>query len=165
MSSTQRGPYIGSMTRVVWQWVRRQIHAEVVTAGYDDLNPAHVSVFRYPSVEGWRPSQLADDMQITKQSVNELLGYLEQRGYLLRERDPYNSRSRIIRLTDRGRAVEATTFHAAERAERTAGELLGNGRVEELRRTLADLIDALKLADMNATGNRQAASEDTRGVM
>ncbi|MPZ73252.1 MAG: winged helix DNA-binding protein [Nitriliruptorales bacterium] len=165
MSSTQRGPYIGSMTRLVWQWVRRQIHAEVVAAGYDDLNPAHVSVFRYPSVEGWRPSQLADDMQITKQSVNELLGYLEKRGYLLRERDPYNSRSRIIRLTDRGQAVEDTTFRAAENAERIAGELLGKGRVQELRRTLADLVDALNLADKRATGNETLPSEDAPGVM
>src|ERR1035437_5306865 len=99
-------PFLGGMTRLVWQWVRRQIHAQVLSAGYDDLNPAHVAIFRYPPPVGMRPSDLADEMQITKQSVNDLLGHLERRGYLVRDPDPVDSRSRRIRLTDRGHEVE-----------------------------------------------------------
>ena len=45
---------------VVWQWVRDQLYAGVVAAGYDDLNAAHVGLWRYPGLEGLRPSQLAD---------------------------------------------------------------------------------------------------------
>jgi DNA-binding MarR family transcriptional regulator len=139
------GPFVGSLCRFVWQWVREQIHGAVIAAGYDDLNPAHVAVFRNPSIDGMRPSQLADEMQITKQSVNELLGHLERQGYLVRERDPADSRSRRIRLTTRGRAVEAVTGRAAEQAERDAGELIGADRMDELRRTLTDLVSVLDL--------------------
>ena len=68
------------MLRVVWQWVRDQLYAGVVAAGFDDLNAAHVGLWRYPGLEGVRPSQLADQVGITKQSVNDLLGHLEAHG-------------------------------------------------------------------------------------
>ncbi|HUP72452.1 MAG TPA: MarR family transcriptional regulator [Acidimicrobiales bacterium] len=146
MSRPPAGPFIGSMSRLLWQWVRREIHAEVVAAGFHDLNPAHVAIFRNPTPDGMRPSELADEMQITKQSVNELLGHLERQGYLVRDPDPSDSRSRRIRLTDLGRRVEDVTWRAAGRAERTAAQLLGEDRVQELRRTLADLVALLGLS-------------------
>jgi DNA-binding MarR family transcriptional regulator len=145
------GPFIGSLSRHVWQWVRGRIHAAVVAAGYDDLNPAHVAVFRNPSVDGMRPGALADEMQITKQSVNELLGHLERRGYLVRERDSTDSRSRCIRLTPRGRRLEALILRAAEQAESDAAELIGAERMDELRRALTDLVSLL---DVPQAGTR-----------
>ena len=145
MSRRPPGRFIGSLTRLVWQWVRSRIYAEVVAAGFDDLNPAHVAVFRYPTADGMRPSDLAEEMQITKQSVNELLGHLERRGYVVREPDPNDSRSRRIRLTDRGRELEDVTWKAAQCAEREAADLVGPERVRELRRTLSDLVDVLGL--------------------
>ena len=74
--------YVGAVLRVVWQWVRDQMYAGVVAAGYNDLNAAHVGLWRYPGLDGLRPSQLADLAGITKQSVNDLLGHLERHGYL-----------------------------------------------------------------------------------
>ena len=130
----------------MWQWVRGEIHAAVVAAGYDDLNPAHVAVFRNPSVAGMRPRELADEMQITKQSVNELLGHLERRGYLVREPDPADSRSRRIRLTGQGRELEAVVGQAAADAEAKAAELIGEARMDELRRALTDLVTHLGLS-------------------
>src|SRR6266545_3108257 len=128
MSRTLAEPYIGGLTRVVWQWVRREIHAGVVAAGYDDLSPAHLATFRNPTPDGMRPSQLAEEMQITKQSVNEVLGHLERRGYLVREPDPDDSRSRRIRLTDSGRHLEEVVRVASRKAERDAAALIGARR-------------------------------------
>lgn len=143
MSSWSVGPFIGSLCRRTWQWVREQIHEAVVAAGYDDLNPAHVAVFRNPSVEGMRLRDLADEMQITKQSVNELVGHLERRGYLVRERDPADSRNRRIRLTARGRELEAVVIRAAEQAERDATDLIGTEQMDDLRRLLSELVSRL----------------------
>jgi DNA-binding MarR family transcriptional regulator len=148
MSRTARAlvnPFVGSMMRVLWQWVRRELHAGVVAAGYDDLNPAHVSLFRNPGPDGARPSELAEEMQITKQSVNELLGYMERRGYLVREPDPTDSRSRRIRLTETGRQLQDVVWDAARHAERQAAEIVGEDRMHDLRRTLSDLVTALDL--------------------
>src|SRR6516162_7212171 len=96
------GRYIGAMLRDVWQWVRDQMYAGVVAAGYGDLNAAHVGLWRSPGLDGLRPSQLADHVGITKQSVNDLLGHLEGHGYLVRVADSADGRARVIRLTSRG---------------------------------------------------------------
>lgn len=137
------GPFIGSLTRRVHHWVRARMAAEVTAAGFSDLNPAHVAVFRTPSPDGMSPSELATQLQITKQSVNELLGHLERRGYLRREPDSHHARRRRIRLTDRGHDALAVAHAAAWRAEREAADLLGEQRLTELRHTLTDLVTHL----------------------
>jgi len=58
--------------------------------------------FRHPTLDGMRPTALADEMQISKQAVNDLLGDLERRGYIRRDVDPGDKRSRLIRLTAKG---------------------------------------------------------------
>jgi DNA-binding MarR family transcriptional regulator len=140
------GPYLGWLTRQVWQWVRQSVAAEVATAGFTDLNPAHLAVFRDPAPDGMSPRELAEQLQVTRQSVNELLGHLERHGYLAREPDPRNSRRRRIRLTGQGREVQAIIRTAAGRAERTAAELLGEHRLADLRRDLTDLVALLDSA-------------------
>ncbi|HWH99153.1 MAG TPA: MarR family transcriptional regulator [Propionibacteriaceae bacterium] len=134
------GPSVATRLRLVWQWARRQIYAEVCAAGFDDLNRAHVSVFRYPGLGGRRPTEIADDMQITKQSVNELIGHLERQGYLRRVVDPDDSRARIIQLTPRGRALERTTFAAARNAELALANMLGRQRFARFRKDLDELV-------------------------
>lgn len=133
------GPYMGAMLRVAWQWVREQIFSGVVAAGYDDLNPAHVGLFRYPTLDGQRPTELADQLQITKQSVNDLLGHLEQRGYLGRELDPADGRARVVRLTTKGRRLEKLINGQAKAAEQQIAEILGSRRYAQLRDGLEEL--------------------------
>jgi DNA-binding MarR family transcriptional regulator len=108
-------------------------------------------VFRNPAPDGMSPSELAEQLQITKQSVNELLGHLEQHGYLVREPDPRNSRRRRIRLTGQGQEVQAIVRTAAWRVERTAAELLGEHRLADLRRNLTDLVALLDSAAQPGT--------------
>jgi DNA-binding MarR family transcriptional regulator len=132
-------PYMGAMMRLGWQWVRKQIFSGVVAAGYDDLNPAHVGLFRYPTLDRQRPSELAEQLQITKQSVNDLLSHLEQHGYLTREPDPNDGRARIVRLTEKGRQVEKTVTYQSKAAELRIAELLGPRRFSQLRDALEEL--------------------------
>ena len=79
-------------------------------------------------------------MQLTKQSVNELIGYLERQGYLRRVVDPDDSRARIIHLTPRGQALERTAFAAARSAELTLADLLGRQRFARFRKDLDELV-------------------------
>ena len=53
-----RTPYVGALMLAGWQWVREQVFDGVRAAGYDDLNPAHVALFRYPTLGGLRPIQI-----------------------------------------------------------------------------------------------------------
>jgi DNA-binding MarR family transcriptional regulator len=135
--------YIGAMLRVVWQWVRDQMFAGVVAAGYDDLNAAHVGLWRYPGLDGLRPSQLADQVGITKQSVNDLLGHLERRGYLRRVPDSDDGRARVIRLTPRGRRLQETVYAEARAAQAQIAEILGPRRFAQLHSSLEMLTELL----------------------
>ena len=104
--------------------------------GYDDLNPAHVSLFRYEGLDGRRPTQLAEFMQITKQSVNDLLRHLERCGYTECRRDPKDKRARLVCLTARGRRLEAAVRKYARAAEGELANELGQERFREFHRTL-----------------------------
>lgn len=154
LASRSDGPFIGGLTRLVWQAVRRRIYADVIAAGFDDLNPAHVAVFRYPTADGMRPSDLAEEMQITKQSVNGLLGHLERQGYVVRQADADDNRSRRIRLTTKGRRLEETVWSAAEGAQREAAEVIGARRMRELRRSLTELAHVLAGAEPDRHDDR-----------
>ena len=126
------------MMRIGWQWVRAQIYSGVVAAGYDDLNPAHVGLIRYPTFEGLRPTMLAEQVGITKQSVNDLLGHLEGRGYLVRMPDPTDGRARIVRLTSKGRRLENVINAHAQAAEIEIAEHLGPRRFAQLQAALTE---------------------------
>ena len=141
--SGEVSPYIGALLRVAWQWVREQMYAGVVAAGFDDLNDAHVGLWRYPGLEGLRPSQLADQRGITKQSVNDLLGHLEQRGYLVREPDSADGRARVIRLTSKGRRLQQTIYAEAGEAQERIAEILGPRRFAQLHSSLELLAQQL----------------------
>jgi DNA-binding MarR family transcriptional regulator len=136
-------PYVGAMLRVVWQWVRDQLYEGVVAAGYDDLNAAHVGLWRYPGLDGQRPSKLADQVGITKQSVNDLLGHLERNGYLLRVPVSGDGRARVIRLTSKGRRLGQTIYAEAGVAERRIAEILGPRRFAQLHSSLELLAEHL----------------------
>lgn len=138
----ERSRYVGAMMRVVWQRIRDQIYAGVVAAGYDDLNAAHVGLFRYPSLDGLRPSQLADQVGITKQSVNDLLGHLERHGYLVRVRDSDDGRARVIRLTPKGRRFEQKMNDEARAAQLRIAEILGPRRFAQLQSSLELLTES-----------------------
>lgn len=133
------GPLVGAMMRGAWQSVWKQIFAGVVAAGYDDVSPAHVGLFRYPGLDRQRPTELADQLQITKQSVNDLLGQLEHHGYLTREADPNDGRARVVRLTAKGRRLQKTIHGQAQASEQRIADTLGPRRFTQLRQALVDL--------------------------
>ena len=136
-------PYVGAMLGVVWQWVRDQLYAGVVAAGYDDLNAAHVGLWRYPGLDGLRPTELADHVGITKQSVNDLLGHLERHEYLSRAPDPSDGRARVIRLTPKGRRLQETIYAEAGAAQLRIAEILGPRRFAQLHSSLELLTELL----------------------
>jgi DNA-binding MarR family transcriptional regulator len=140
----ERGPYVGALLGVVWQWVRDQLYSGVVAAGYGDLTAAHVGLWRYPGLDGLRPSQLADRVGITKQSVNDLLGHLEQHGYLLRAPDSADGRARVIRLTSKGRRLQETIYAEAGAAQLRIAEILGPRRFAQLHSSLELLTEQLQ---------------------
>ena len=130
---------IGALLRFGLDEIRGRIHSAVLGAGFEDVRPAQVTLFRWPGPEGRRPSDVAADARISRQRVNDLLRDLELNGYLALEPDPSDGRARIIRLTDRGRRLHRIAIGEHEAIEREWEEELGARRYAELRSALAEL--------------------------
>jgi DNA-binding MarR family transcriptional regulator len=107
--------------------------------GFTDLVAAHVDVWRYPGPDNQRPSELATQTRMTKQALNYLLGQLEQLGYLSRETDSNDQRSKRIRLTHRGRAATEAIYEIVQDVETEWARQLGPRRFAQLRDLLTEL--------------------------
>ena len=156
------GPWVGSLLRRAWERVRDRIYAGLVSAGYDDLSRAHVGMFRFESLDGQRPTRIAEQMNVTKQSVNDLLRDLERRGYLVLRADPEDSRARLVRLTPRGQRLDAAVRAEARAAERELAAVLGVRRFNALRDALIALHPAGDGMDQRMRGGPGTAARGTR---
>ncbi len=134
--------------RTTVNWFIDHIYTHVVAAGFDDLGRAQVGLFRYPTAEGLRPSELADRLQVSKQSVNDLLRDLEARGYLVLETDPGDGRARVVRLTDRGRALEDAAYEGAASAQQSIAQRLGRRRFAQLHDALREVSDRIAAGEL-----------------
>jgi DNA-binding MarR family transcriptional regulator len=132
-------PLIGALLRMPWEAVQEHMLARLHAEGFTDFDVSYLTVFRYPSPQGERPSELAARRRVSKQALNHLLGQLEQRGYLEREADPADGRSKRIALTPRGVSAITVIRQAVTEMEERWARRLGRKRFDELRRLLHDL--------------------------
>jgi DNA-binding MarR family transcriptional regulator len=151
VSTQPDAPWIGAILRLVWQAVREEIGDVVRNAGFEDVTQAHISLFRYPGLDSSRPTQLAEELQVSKQAVNDLLRDLERRGYIRREVDPSDRRSRLIRLTSHGAELENTILRAARDAEAGLERRLGTRKFRAMRHALLEALELLNTDKRDAS--------------
>jgi DNA-binding MarR family transcriptional regulator len=134
-------PLIGALLRIPWERVRQRMLAGLHDRGFTDLVAAHVEVWRHPGPENQRPSELATQTRMTKQALNYLLGQLEELGYLTREIDSDDQRSKRVRLTPRGRAATDAIYEIVQEVEADWEQQLGPRKFGQLRRLLTQLYE------------------------
>ena len=132
-------PLIGALLRIPFETVRDRMLAGLHERGYTDLIAAHLDVFQYPGPENQRPSELATQTRMSKQALNYLLGQLQQLGYLTRETDNSDQRSKRIHLTPRGHAVIKAIREIVQEVEAEWEQQLGPRKFAQLRDLLAQL--------------------------
>ena len=122
-----------------WEAVQRHMLERLHERGFADFDAAYLSVFQYPGPQGARPSDLAVRLRISKQALNHLLGQLEKLGYLEREADPDDRRSKRVALTTRGNSAIRVIREAVAEIEASWAQQLGTKRFAELRQLLLDV--------------------------
>jgi DNA-binding MarR family transcriptional regulator len=132
-------PLIGALLRMPLEVVRRRMLERLHERGFTDLEAAHLNLLQYPGPQGMRPSELAAQLRISKQALNYLLGQLEHLGYLGRQPDPDDLRSKRIVLTSRGSSIVPVIREAVAEVERDWARELGSERFNQLRALLLDL--------------------------
>jgi DNA-binding MarR family transcriptional regulator len=136
---TTAQPLIGALLRLPWEVVRQRILDGLHAAGFGDLTASHVSLFLYPGPNGRRPTDLADQHQMSRQAVNYLVGQVEQLGYLERRGDPGDRRSKRIALTPRGLEAGQVIRDTVVELEREWARQMGAQRFADLKRLLTEL--------------------------
>jgi DNA-binding MarR family transcriptional regulator len=132
-------PLIGALLRVPFETVRDRMLVGLHERGFTDLVTAHLDVFQYPGPENQHPGELATRTRMTKQALNYLLGQLQQLGYLTREADGDDRRSKRIRLTRKGRAAIKAIRQVVQEVEADWEQQLGLREFAQLRGLLTQL--------------------------
>jgi DNA-binding MarR family transcriptional regulator len=129
--------------------MRLRIQRAIEEAGFDDFRIAHMNVFAWLPESGARIGELARQAQLSKQTMTELVSYLERHGYVYRTRDPSDGRAWIIRFTERGEALHRVAIRTLRDTERAWATALG----EEAYRDLLGHLERLRAVAEGADGS------------
>ena len=110
------------------QTISSRVLAELHTAGFDDIRPAHLSILRNLWPGGRRIGELADRVGITKASVVYLVDQLQQRGYVERVSDPGDGHATLVRLSQRGQSVHQMARAAVQCVQEEWTQVVGRER-------------------------------------
>lgn len=127
---------IGALLRVPARAIHRRLIRELNAAGFEELRLPHMAVLEFPGPDGARPGALAERAGISKQAMNQLLGSLEEYGYIARSAGPNGGRAQIIHFTSRGRAAYSKIVEVLREIEREWSAELGRERFARLKQLL-----------------------------
>jgi DNA-binding MarR family transcriptional regulator len=128
---------------VVRRWFEARHLQLLLEAGFDDVRPAHNAVFINVPAEGIRLTQLAEAAGMSKQAMGELVDDLVSKAYFTRKPDPTDGRARLITWAERGLESHRATLEAFAAIEAELAAMVGKGKLEEFRGTLAALVEAV----------------------
>jgi DNA-binding MarR family transcriptional regulator len=140
-------PGLAVLLRGGFQQIVEHVHTRLAQAGFEDVRPAHMTIFQHIRPEGSRIGELAERAQLTNQSVGYLVDYLEARGYVKRRQDPANRRATLVCLTDRGWEEMRACARILSDLDNELAQRLGSRRLEQLQVLLVDLNAALEKVD------------------
>ena len=137
-------PSLALLLRVIYQHHSQAIESALRAAGFDDIAPSAGNVFPFVRREGITISALAELAGVRKQTMAQAVEQLERSGYVERRENPADRRSRLVFLTDRGRAVTPVTHAAAAAVEHRWASLIGTDELERLRQELKSLLELIR---------------------
>ena len=116
------------------------ITAGLVQRGFPDVRPAHGFAFvRISGPEGATVAELSVHLGVTKQAASQLTAQLVEWGYVVREPNPRDRRSQVLRLTARGRACTRAAEQAGAAMIAAWEERIGPKHVAALAQALQAL--------------------------
>lgn len=139
------------------------IEASLAEAGFGDIRPGDAKVFPFVPPEGIQVSDLAIHAGVRKQTMAQTVEQLERAGYLERHPNPRDGRSRLVMLTERGKAVQPLAAGAGDRLEERWAELTTPEEFETLRTLLHRLLDQIAQANPDAADRLTSIDENQLG--
>ena len=135
----ERGEAIERLLHKATRAFDAELSARLRASGYTDIRRSHGAVFANIDDSGTRPSDLAQRAGMTRPSMTELIDELEANGYVARQVDEGDGRSRVVVLTRRGLRHRRDARRIIEEMELDYRKLLGRPQMECLRQALLRL--------------------------
>lgn len=132
------GTTLGAMLRKMYSTLSEQVYGRLEDAGYADIRPMHSNVLRHLTSRGARVTTLAEQAQITKQSMSAIVEELITLGYLEKRPDPSDGRAWLVTFTPRGEALQKTLIRLSTEAERVLAQNIGEQKYAQFRGLLAE---------------------------
>ena len=112
---------------------------ELSDARFPGLRTRHYRLLAFLPPDGERLSRMATVSGLTKQALAQALAPLEAGGYVDVVPDPHDRRARLVRLTERGRVVNAAVRERLGSVEEEWADRVGAERYATARTVLAEL--------------------------
>lgn len=143
---SRQEPDLALLTAWLLDPVRDELFRRLAEAGHEGIRPCHRALLGYLDDSGVRLTELARFLGQPKQYTGRLVDELEALGYVRREPDPGDRRSKLIHLTARGEDERRQADRILAEIERRIAKRIGAGDYAELRRLLLALAPAEKLS-------------------
>ena len=131
---------LGALLNMAFGLYKEGWYRQLAEAGFDDMGSSFCYVFRFLKTETPSLRVLADHLGITPQGALKLVNEMETKGYVERQEDPADARSKRLVLTPRAvkALAEAGRFHA--RYERELAKRVGQQCADAMRRALENIV-------------------------
>jgi DNA-binding MarR family transcriptional regulator len=133
-------PTVPALVQVLAATGGPRLKAAFAAAGLDGIRPAQAVALVPLTGGGLHASDLADRLGVSRQAVAQAISALERHSYVTRVPNPADARTRIIELTPRGRQALRVMRSNATSLEKRWEQVLGQRRLDELRKTLEMLL-------------------------
>lgn len=133
---------IGRLLAMSLSAVVTDLHAGLEARGFGDIRPLWgfvlVSVADRPRTIG----ELGEILGVSKQAAAKAVAGLAETGLASTADDPRDRRATLVSVAERGRAFLSAAEEAYVEIEAEWADVIGQTRLEELRRTLAESLSA-----------------------
>jgi len=118
--------------------VRKRVRRGLIARGHD-LHPSHTAVIPNLPAEGLRLTELAERLRVSVQRAGQLVGELEQAGYVERAADASDARAKLVRYSARGRRLMQDVAEVNAELWQELTESFGAAELERLATTIGAL--------------------------
>lgn len=129
----------GLLMFVAYRAMESRVFEAIGEAGFSDFTPAQARIFQRIGPDGTRLTDLAEQARVTKQTAGFLVDQLERSGYVRRTPDPLDARARLVRISERGSALQPIAAATVSTVEDEWAAHLGPQRWAALRDALLTL--------------------------
>lgn len=114
-----------------------ETHRRLAEQGHPDMRPAHGFAMQAVGVGGVSASELGRRLGVSKQAAGKTIDRLETLGYVARQPDPSDARSKLVVLTDRGIDSLRRSAEIFDQLRADWASVIGPDRMRELEDDLS----------------------------